>query len=142
MKTPKTDPEQEELTRLKEALSKHKSLLAEAEEFRTLQSTIGGEVEIFANSGDLRNTSAVSAIAVKQLQSSLIEKRIASLGTKLSESDAFLTEASATVARLLITDLHQIKNAVTEQAAQAMKPHFQDYQDCGARRQDRWERSR
>ncbi len=129
-KTQQVDPELEELRKLSEALSAHKNLLAERERFLALSSAINSEVESFAESGDLLDIKAVSAVAAKQLQATLVAKRIESLGTKLDQSEAELAAVTATVGRLLLGDLNQIKNGAIESVAQSMKPHFDDYQDC------------
>ncbi len=125
-----TQIEREELRKLSEALTAHKNLLAERERFLTLDSAIKSEVQSFAESGDLLDIKAVSAVAAKQLQATLVAKRIESLGAKLDQSEAELAAVTTTVGRLLLGDLNQIKNGVIEGVAQSMKPHFDDYQDC------------
>lgn len=127
---PQPDPEQEEFGRLRESLENHQSLLSEAEKYRELQTAVNAEVEAFSDSGDLRNTEAVSAVAAKLMQSQLIEKRLASLNTKLAESDTALSTAAGSVGRVLLSALERIKNGTVEQVAQAMKPHFEDFQAC------------
>lgn len=130
MKKPNSQVEREELQKLAGALSTHKKLVAERDKFTALQSAISSEVESFANSGDLLDVEAVSAIATKQLQVTLVAKRIDSLGAKLDTSEAELATAAETVGRLLIGDLNQLKNGVIEQVALSMRPHFADFQDC------------
>ncbi len=122
------DPEREELEKLREALDQYKALQSEADKFVAFQTAVNSEVESFATNGDLLDLKAVSAIAAKQLQSTLVERRIASLGAKLEQSDAKLTAVTATVGRLLLGDLNQIKNGVIEQVAKSMQQHFDDYQ--------------
>lgn len=127
---PQLDSEPQEFQKLRESLKTHQAILTEAEKYRELQSVVNAEVETFANSGDLRDTEAVSAIAAKQLQSQLIEKRLASLEAKLADSDAELSASAESVGRVLLNDLEQIKNGTVEKVAQAMKPHFEDFQAC------------
>ncbi len=129
-KQPQLDSEPQEFQKLRESLKTHQAILTEAEKYRELQSVVNAEVETFANSGDLRDTEAVSAIAAKQLQSQLIEKRLASLEAKLADSDAELSASAESVGRVLLNDLEQIKNGTVEKVAQAMKPHFEDFQAC------------
>lgn len=124
------DPPFEEFTKLKNLVEEHSAIAATIRDFEELHAKAKSEVDNFISGGDLRDEKSLSSIVVKQLQTALVERKLAGLGDELATAEQAVSEELPTMKRMVDVAFNELRNGAVEEAAQAMRPHFERIEQC------------
>ena len=131
MKTNKAntiDPQREELQKLEALLNEYKQARAEIADHEALLGTARAEIDVFIDSGDLRDEKALGSILICKLQAELTDSRLQKLAMRAGEIEDRMIAETKVVRGIIATSLYAVRNGLVEQIAQSMRENFPDLQ--------------
>lgn len=128
---PAASIEKEQIGKVEEALDRFVKSDSDLARFQSLLSTVKADVNQFVETGDLDDDKALSEVAATLAKEAIIERRLAHIGKNADdEVESNLHRESEALKRLVLGALGALRRAAVERAARAMKPHFEDFQEC------------